>query len=311
MEKDFHYYLVYSLASITGYQKSATTIAYASQFVDDNNEGQFAIDGEEVSFPDKIKAQDGYYYPIMTQSLSIKSLDMYVQKYVYLPFHFLPGDNSVIIKGNRNKLNTTPNSANGRSLVNRALESNNPYQIGMALHTFADTWSHQNFTGLYEDWNKVYAWYEIYKNLVPSIGHADAGHSPDVISETWTDYRLDKDIQKIDNKPRALDATGEIFNLLRGKSQTGPQWSDVEKDYAVIINAPGYDERIKAISDFVADKGFGAIPNYQKDDWIEAALNKNGTDIVMKPDFITTHWYNFHQAAKAQFAYVSDMVKGF
>lgn len=41
MEKDFHYSLVYSIAKMTGYKK-ADIIAYASQFVDDNNEGLFS-----------------------------------------------------------------------------------------------------------------------------------------------------------------------------------------------------------------------------------------------------------------------------
>jgi hypothetical protein len=53
MEKDFHYYLIYSIAKLTGF-KDANIISYSSQFVDDNNEGWFSIDGQKVSFPDKI-----------------------------------------------------------------------------------------------------------------------------------------------------------------------------------------------------------------------------------------------------------------
>ena len=90
MEKDFHYHLIYSIAKMTEF-KNADIIGYASQFVDDNNEGQFSIDGEEAMFPQQIEINGGNYYPIMTQSLSTKSLDLYVQKYVYVPFHFLLG----------------------------------------------------------------------------------------------------------------------------------------------------------------------------------------------------------------------------
>lgn len=305
MEKDFHYYLVYALAKTTGYQ-SPDIIAYASQFVDDNNEGQFSIDGEETSFPDKIEADEGYYYPIMTQSLSPKSLDIYVQKYVYVPFHFLPGDDNVVIKNKKNKLSATPNSKNAQALINHALQSNNPYQIGIALHTFADTWSHQNFTGLREDWNAVYPWYEFFKSIVPNIGHAEAGHSPDIISDSWTDHRLET---KIDNQERALDATKTIYTLMRDRSQSGPRWDDVKNSYDAIIRTSNYDDRIKAISDFLNDNGHGQIPDYSKDKWIGDALDKSGDDVVMKRDFTNTDWYKFHQAAKTNFAYVTDLIK--
>lgn len=305
MEKDFHYYLVYALARTTGYQ-SPDIIAYSSQFVDDNNEGQFSIDGEETGFPDKIEAAEGYYYPIMTQSLSPKSLDIYVQRYVYVPFHFLPGDNNVEIKMKKNKLSTTPNSKNAQSLLNHALQSNDPYQIGLALHTFADTWSHQNFTGLREDWNSVYPWYEIFKSIVPNIGHAEAGHSPDIISDTWADHRLKT---KIDNQERAFDATKNIYTMMRSKSQSGPEWYDVKNSYEAIIKSSDYDSRIKAISDFMNDNGHGAIPDYSKDKWIDDALEKKEDNVVMKPDFTSTDWYKFHQAAKRHFAHVTNLIK--
>jgi hypothetical protein len=60
MEKDFHYFTIYSIAKLTG-QDQPEIIAYSSQFVDDNNEGQFSIDEEQVSFPEKVGANGGYY----------------------------------------------------------------------------------------------------------------------------------------------------------------------------------------------------------------------------------------------------------
>jgi len=305
MEKDFHYYLVYSMVKMTGYN-DADIIAYASQFVDDNNEGFFSIDGHKTTFPEKIEAGGGYYYPIMTQSLSPKSLDTYVQKYVYVPFHFLPGDNNIEIDGKKNKLSTTPNSRNAKALLASALKSDNPYKLGIALHTYADTWSHQNFTGLHEAWNSVYPWYNVFKSVAPNIGHAEAGHSPDVISDTWTDHRLD---ERINNQKRAFEATGEIYKALRGKSRTGPLWSEVKKDYKTIINASGYNERKKEISRLLGDNNMGAVPEYSENSWIDEALDKADEKIVMKPGFEMTHWHKFHQAAKAQFAHVLDLTK--
>jgi hypothetical protein len=309
MEKDFHYYLVYSQAKITE-QEKADVIAYASQFVDDNNEGCFlSVKGDKEWFPEKIETDNGNYYPIMTQSLSPKSLSPYVQKYVYVPFHFLPGDNTVEIDKSKNPLSTTPNSGNAKQVLKAALKSNGvcaPYRIGIALHTYADTWSHQNFTGLNEDWNSVYPWYEIFKSIAPNIGHAEAGHSPDVISETWTDHRFGK---KIENSRRAFEATGEIYKALRKNTGKGPLWGEVKKDYREIIYAPNYDKRIELIDQFLNDNGKGPIPNYAKERWTEAALDRTGKEVKMRPGFENTDWHRFHQAAKSQFSLVLNLLQ--
>lgn len=299
MEKDFHYYLIYCLAAITQ-QEHSNIIAYASQFVDDNCERQFSIDGEPCPFPSSIPAGGGYYYPIMTQSMSPKSLDLYIQKYVYVPFHFLPGDDTVEIKGKRNAMNTTPNSQNAQAMLHEALKSNNPYRLGVTLHTFADTWSHQNFTGLWEDWNSVYPWYRLDKTYVPNIGHAEVGHSPDVISEIWTDYRLEKRIVNVD---RAFDAVREIFRALRKNSDKGPLWGDVRLKFLKILNVPGYDDRIRAMVDFAKGEAGVDIVKYDRDSWIGQALDKKSGQVVMAPNFEQSDWHRFHQAAKEHFAH--------
>jgi hypothetical protein len=305
MEKDFHYYLIYAIAKITGFEK-ADIIATSSQFVDDNNEGQFSIDDRPVFFPEKILSNGGHYYPIMTQSLSTKSLNSYVQKYVYVPFHFIPGDNSVVIDGKKNPLNTTPGSPNATAVLKKALKSDNPYQLGIALHTYADTWSHQNFTGLQEGWNSVYPWYNVFKSIVPNIGHAEAGHSPDVISEEWTDHRLGK---KIKNTQRAFTATAEIYKTMRRKSGSGLYWKKIQGEFRQIINAIGYDDRKKKIDDFLIENGLGTVPKYSKNDWIDAALDRREEQVVTHEGFEDTDWYHFHQAAKIQFASVLELTK--
>jgi hypothetical protein len=304
MERDFHYYLTYAIAKLTKIERPEI-VAYASQFVDDNNEGQFSIDGEEVGFPERLKVGGGYYYPVMTQSLSPKSLDIYVQRYVYVPFHFLPGDSSIEIKGQNNPLSVTPYSPNAQAVLATALSSEDPYRIGIALHTVADTWSHQNFTGLQEDWNAVYPWYNVFKSLIPNIGHAEAGHSPDVISEPWIDYRIGQD--PIDNKQRAFEAAETIYQAVQAKAKQGSPWDTVKDAFRGIIDAPDYDERIRRVSSLVGE----GIPNYSKDIWIDAALEKDKSEKTCKlvPSYQQTPWYHFHQAAKAQLAEVVDLIK--
>ena len=308
MEKDFHYHLVYALARIAR-MKEPKTIAYASQFVDDNNEGQFEIDGKKIGFPEKIPANGGHFFPIMTQSLSIKSFDIYVQKYVYTPFHFLPGDNDVEIDGKKNPLSTTPNSQNAKALLEFALASGDAYQIGIAIHTYADTWSHQNFSGISEDWNSVYPWYNVFKSIAPNIGHAEAGHSPDVISDTWTDHRLASGKRKIKNSKRALDAAEGVYKMISKANNTAPTWSAIRKNIKSIIDSSDYDERIKKISQVLRAKRLGKIPAYDPNDWIDRALDKESGKVTMKQDFAKTDWHDFHQAAKSHFSFVLDRLK--
>lgn len=303
MEKDFHYHLTYAAARLAGLPEPQT-IAYASQFVDDNNEGQFSIDGNDVLFPEQLQSGGGHYYPVMTQSLSPKSLNLYVQRYVYIPFHFLPGDNTAEIDGKRNPLCTTPNSANAKIILKRALRSANPYQTGIALHTFADTWSHQNFTGLNEGWNSVYPWYNIFKSIAPNIGHAEAGHSPDVVCESWTDHRLKGNGRKIDNRQRALDALKAMYEALRKFTGRGPAWDEVRGEFRKIIEIESYDERIRQTSDLA-----GGTPVYSQNDWIGKALAQDGPEAVIKPGFENTDWYRFHQAAKTHLAWVAELTR--
>lgn len=308
MDKDFHYYLTYALAKITGFEK-ADIIAFAAQFVDDNHEGQFAVDGEAESFPERIPDSGGHYYPIMTQSLFPQSLNPYVQKYVFVPFHFIPGDGSVAINQKTNAFSTTPGSPVATALLKRALSSENPYRIGIALHSYADTWSHQNFTGLQESWNSVYPWYKVFKSIVPNIGHAEAGHSPDVISEVWTDHRLG---ERIVNTQRAFQATAAIYKALRRKSGHGPLWTEIQKDFKLIINASGYDDRKIKIEALLTERGFGIAPAYNKDHWIDASLDRSDPKqrkLLMRPGFENSHWHQFHLAAKKQFALVMELIK--
>jgi len=215
MEKDFHFYVTYALANKAGFSSDESyIIAYASQYVDDNNESQYPRKDGPPQFPFGIKTNGGFYRPIMTQSMSVKSLVYEIQKFVYVPFHFLPGDNIRSIKGVHNKYSTTPDSQNARKLLKTALKTCDLYRIGIAIHTFADTWSHQNFTGYEEDWNSVFHWRNPFRSLALNIGHADVGHLPDEISTTWNDYRFDKPYRKRNNQKIAIQACKRIFQEL-------------------------------------------------------------------------------------------------
>ncbi|MDY6844735.1 MAG: DUF6765 family protein [Thermodesulfobacteriota bacterium] len=308
MEKDYHFYVIYALAHTAGFTaEESHTIAYASQYVDDNNEMQYPEKDGQSQFPSKIRMNGGYFRPIMTQSMSVKSIIYEIQKFVYVPFHFLPGDNNQSVKGRYNRYSTTPNSNNARKLLKTALNSKDLYRIGISLHTYADTWSHQNFTGYEEDWNSVFTWHSPYRAIVPNIGHADVGHYPDEISTTWSDHRLEKPARKIHNRERAFEATKCIYQALRSAKQGTSYWSDVKKDFKKIIDAEDYDDRIDKVKEYVNS----ADLHYEKNKWVDEAIHKTGDELMASPHFTHTHWMKFQQAAKANFASTVDILKNY
>ncbi|MBW2565745.1 MAG: hypothetical protein JRE24_02445 [Deltaproteobacteria bacterium] len=306
MEKDFHFYVTYALANKAGFSDDDShIIAYSSQYVDDNNESQYPRKGGPPQFPFGIKVNGGFFRPIMTQSMSVKSLVYEIQKFVYVPFHFLPGDMSQPINGQHSRYSTTPDSQNARNLLRAALATNDPYRVGIAVHTFSDTWSHQNFTGYEEDWNSVFHWRNPFRAVAPNIGHADVGHLPDEISTAWNDYRFDKPYRKRNNRQIALQASKRTFQELRAARKGDTYWTYVEKDFKRIINAEDYDDRIDKVKGFL-NKDL----SYNKDEWVdEAVKDRVGEDLVASADFENTHWHKFQLAAKGHLAMVMDMLK--
>ncbi len=115
--------------------------------------------------------------------------------------------------------------------------------------------------------------------------------------------------EKVDNRKRAFEATGEIYKTLRNNSKSGPRWSDVKKSYKTIINASDYNKRKTAINDFLIDNNMDSTPKYSEHDWIDKALDKKGAEIIMSSNFANTHWHHFNLAAKTHFAHVLDLIK--
>ncbi len=132
MQRDFHYYVVYALAKEAGYgDNEANVIAYASQYADDNTDREYTVAdsyGEfYVGFPEKIGKSGDLYFPIITQAVNITSFKLSVQRYVFAPFHFIPGDNNIEINGKKNPLCTTKGCRNAVTLLQDALKNNDLY----------------------------------------------------------------------------------------------------------------------------------------------------------------------------------------
>ena len=162
MNIEFHYYITYILCRKAGFERDeAYIIAYSSQYTDDNVL-QYKVNYEN----------GGHYSNSISQTIDIRKPSKVRQK-IYPLFHFVPGGSEAERKcslscGDGTCFLTMANSKNSQALLKAAFDSNDLYRIGIAIHAYADTWSHQNFVG-YND--KVNAQKGLSKKLIPNICH--------------------------------------------------------------------------------------------------------------------------------------------
>jgi hypothetical protein len=136
MLKDFHYYGVFVLSNLAGFSRDeAKIIAYCSQFVDDSTDSK------------EIRVGDYTYDTVRTAHAGLRSFKWDIHKKVYFPFHFLPPRPLGV---NAFSYVTEPDSAFARLLMDDVLADKSAlrlYRLGVVLHTYADTWAHQKFSG--------------------------------------------------------------------------------------------------------------------------------------------------------------------
>ncbi len=203
MDLEFHYYLTYLIAARAGFSSDdSLTIAYSCQYVDDN---------DIIFTMDKGKASE--YTNYISQTMDINKPKKKLMR-IYPLFHFYPGEPNIGAAdrkdGKLHWLNTSPNSKNVNDIFDDALSTRNLFRIGIAAHTYADTWAHQNFVGYFESFNGMGG---VLEAVSPNIGHADAGYNPDWPALVWLDKRLIS--EGVDNKTRFLEAAEKIFYKFR------------------------------------------------------------------------------------------------
>ncbi len=255
MNIEFHYYITYYLCIKAGFsEQDSHIIAYSSQFVDSSI----------ISYA--IQTEQGGYKTVVTQNYGF--WDDFYPKNVYIPFHFFPGDNdgSTRKDNRKNPLNCTPNSRKVKDLLIAALRTRNLYRIGIGVHTFADTYAHQNFTGTLDPWNVFDE-----TSFIPSIGHAQALTLPDDFAGTWEDPRLKHGLSIVSNRERFLQAADRIYRYLCtycGRPFDDSNWVLSE---LIEITVPGRTKRTKEerILDLIIAY---SIPRYDRNEWLKEAL---------------------------------------
>ncbi len=307
MNIEFHYYSVFIIAKKAGFsEKDCFTLAYSSQFTDDNTEICRVKIGKEE------------YKNYISQTMDILKPKKELMR-IYPCFHFFPGDyesNSAMRKdGKLHLLNTTPDSKNVRALLEKAIETKNLYRIGIALHTYADSFAHQNFVGYYDCFNGMKG---VIEKLLPNIGHADAKTDPDIPGKIWKDKRLVSKNSLIHNTERFLQAAEKIFNYLwnlNNESEMNGLKEKMKNETIQTLKKCYYKEFKRG--DYYRRKRmklyfkYGNMVEYDKGKWlseavqtepnipeIPASIPEKHFTCKNKDNFFKSDWYKFQQAVK-------------
>jgi hypothetical protein len=274
VDKEFHYDVIYFLAAHSGFSPDeAQTIAYSSQFTDDNQR-QYDIEG---------------YKNYVSQTLNIlKPKDELIR--IYPAFHFMPGPKPEmhLKDGRLHMLQVEPGNDNAMAMLKTAFELGDLYRVGVAVHVLADTFAHQGFTGTRNTFNSMQSLKGV---LTPSIGHADAGFAPDRVSSAWSDTRRRNLV--IHNNDRFIDA---VVLLAEFFSEHGGKKPDLRK--LLDIWAISDRERRKAAYKALI-RGY---VDYYPEKWLMGAVTIDGIwpfrKYMQTVGFWESNWYRFQEAVK-------------
>ncbi|MCX5852460.1 MAG: hypothetical protein NT072_10485 [Deltaproteobacteria bacterium] len=300
MEKDFHFNTVYALARAAGFgPDNAKIAAYASQHTDD------------AKYHHTLEFENGgRFQQTLTahQFLAAGAISKDTSYTIYVPFHFIPGNHGVDFY---ERMYTRPNSIIAQRVVNDFLQMPlKPYSLhllGIILHLYADTWSHQNFMGVErEHMNDVKdlkvideeaGWFEkvcgdlkgrICEYAFPMLGHAQAGTLPDEPYREWEYYDYRDRHHTIFNHERAMDAAQNCCAVLTRFLKQYPQfaesasvpWQDFSGKVSMLFGEKGtVEERCERWQAAISGGGFNFSPTdedktlrYDDREWFRSAV---------------------------------------
>lgn len=316
MNKEFHYWITGLIAEQAGFPAAdCRTIAYSSQYTDDNNREVQLFDSEFDPLPS--------YVTHVSQTEDITAPKKEIMK-IYPLFHFLPGDKNAASPRLDNKthpLLTTPGSSYANKIMQYTLQNAVSryqakdktclYRIGIAAHCFVDTWAHQNFIGWYDDINGLPG------VAFPNIGHFDAKHDPDLVNHIWQDNRLVH--ENINNNERFLAAAKMLYEQLRSFCEKvftepgGGSWNELETflqgtcKLDTDARIKSYKTRSKVLKDYDDRRWESGAFNIQQVPVDGGLLEK----CVWRADVkrTKTDWFNFQEAVKQHIVDASTILR--
>jgi hypothetical protein len=316
-------------------KQDALTIAYASQYVDDSIEST------------QMNCGDFYFDPVRTAHNGLGAVAWTVQKKIHMPFHFLPKGP---LTSKPDAFVTEPDSALANSVIERALREADPTSklvaLGIAMHSYADTWAHAGFVGKDDELNDVAdikykahdEWIDpvaenVFLDVLPKIGHAQASHYPDL---PWIEWKYKRDgtgkIMKRKNVDLFMDAAEHIHARLSGLDEATEKkysWNDIKDGVADVLayEEPRIELRIRKWKElyyeyFGTPQGF----TYHHLIWRNEAFDSRYRgktewdtmthDEIMRTEFKPvknfekTRWVKFHRMALKQRNFVIDELFG-
>ena len=259
MDINFHYFAIKTLAYAAGFsEEDAQTIAYYSQQVDDFTRCFPMLVRQEppayfIENHYAAKIEDGLWkvQPHPTGIDVFQSLEKNYRHTTLAPFHFVPAKPLSELEAESDFTRALyrcvrADNANA-ALINRITEEaveavrqhkceKSLMQLGMAIHTYSDTYAHCGYSGL-EGWENYAVIKGVYDqmtgreevssgerfaySLLPHIGHGNSGHVPDICTyridvamrQDETDNALTLHIVR-DNMQEFLSCAKEILKLL-------------------------------------------------------------------------------------------------
>lgn len=285
MNIDAHYYGILAFARAAGFKKEyAHTIAYASQFVDDAKINHITLNNapEDVEF-EIVSNQPSFFNMATCHSYSkINTFNYEAMVNNTIAFHFVPG-----CKGENfaKQLRCSEESPIILSILDDLKKEDDLVKLGIALHAYADTFSHQGFSGLLSKVNDIRdchpntkihnsaieniidvfrrisskSFDKYFDKLSPAYGHAQALLYPDIAYLEW-EYRYDYSdefseqyiVTINNNKERFTEAFKKIQLYLQSYLENNPKYKDdnfscdnYELLFSVLLKEGSKKEKIK------------------------------------------------------------------
>lgn len=259
MNINFHYFAIKVLAIKAGFKEDdAQKIAFYSQAVNDYDIQTPILLESIPSYAQhlsKKRADKWLFFPVTTgfgnqfdyARLVLESN----QRSITIPFHFIPTQKLTVPVSSRTEYRVRPGKMSTPSLIqNMMIEARDKYiksstptnliRIGMLLHTFADTYAHQNFSGFWgwENYAKLTLTvdssnaqdnYELPKEIkLPPVGHANLNLIPDNsnLTYSWEQKCSGKDSYSTcytrSNTEEYCNVSLEILNYLLSCNKQSP-----------------------------------------------------------------------------------------
>lgn len=260
MKRDAHYYATLAFSRACGFKKeSAQIIAYAAQFVDDAKINLIYTDQNLKIEQDNVNNQPAFFNMATCHSyFQINTFNYEAMTNNTCAFHFVPG-----CEGEKftKRLRCKEESPVILDILNDVLREDDIIKLGIVLHAYVDTFSHQGFSGMLSKVNdiknckvetqlflglfeRIHARFKHFKQekfdkyfdrFVPAYGHVQALTFPDIPYLSWSyeyDYsdEFTGSLKKTDinNKERYERAFNQVIKVFNRYLESYPRHKDLK-----------------------------------------------------------------------------------